>query len=359
MLAYSIAASFVDDIFAMYPLVSLVILLVAFKLYWPKIAGWLGEAAVKRALARLPAKHYHVLHDVLLPCSDGETAQIDHIVIGRSAVYAIETKNFNGAVYGQEKEANWTVAYNRWRKHRFQNPFRQNYCHIKAIQEAAGSDLPVQNLVVFVRGTFPRGKPDRVLSPAELVRYIRTAEQDSQASNGVTGHALSLIHDAMIMDPQAGKQHIRRLQERFGGTMMKSMIAHGLVVLAVLVFVVGAVHTESRKAAAAIADMIPHAQSPAGSGDRAAMPQPQRPMALPVPSVRIPQPNGLEIWKRHHVMPIQILGSGAGVASVKEDGNVYTLHIGDTTPLGWKLVAATAKGVDMIRPDGQPFHMDW
>ncbi|PFC06082.1 nuclease-related domain-containing protein, partial [Bacillus cereus] len=63
----------------------------------------------------------------------GDTTQIDHIVIAETGVFVVETKNYEGWIYGNEKAARWTQGIFR-KKSSFQNTFRQNYKHIKAIE---------------------------------------------------------------------------------------------------------------------------------------------------------------------------------------------------------------------------------
>jgi len=64
------------------------------------LKGARGEEAVARALDRLPAD-WHVFHGVALddtPLSTGGGADIDHVVVAPHAIFAIETKNWSGAI---------------------------------------------------------------------------------------------------------------------------------------------------------------------------------------------------------------------------------------------------------------------
>lgn len=105
-------------------------------------AGDSGEFAVARQLRRLPDT-YMVINDVLLPGRNGHNTQIDHVVISTYGIFAIETKNISGDIYGHEGAQKWKRYLNTWwhgfhRTHylEFQNPIRQNQAHIEALKRA-------------------------------------------------------------------------------------------------------------------------------------------------------------------------------------------------------------------------------
>ena len=57
-----------------------------------------GERAVGQYLERLRANGYQVLHDVM-----GDGFNVDHVVIGPTGIYTVETKTFSKAVEGDAK----------------------------------------------------------------------------------------------------------------------------------------------------------------------------------------------------------------------------------------------------------------
>lgn len=81
----------------------------------------------------LNEQDYRVLTDLILPVAGG-TTQIDHLVLSRFGIFVIETKNMSGWVFGSADRAKWTQVQKR-SKRQFQNPLRQNYAHVKAVQE--------------------------------------------------------------------------------------------------------------------------------------------------------------------------------------------------------------------------------
>lgn len=125
-----------------------VVILVSF-LKAATFKGWFGEKLVEKvATKKLPPEIYHDFQNVTLPTDNG-TTQIDHIYVSKFGVFVVETKHYKGWIYGKVKDAKWTQnIYGK--KHFFQNPLRQNYKHIKALETLL--NLPsdkFQSVVVF------------------------------------------------------------------------------------------------------------------------------------------------------------------------------------------------------------------
>lgn len=95
--------------------------------------GNIGEKHVAKMLKRLPRDKYAVINNLLLNDS-GQTSQVDHVVISRYGVFVIETKVYQGRIYGGEDNEYWTQnIYGH--KYQFRNPILQNYGHIKSIKK--------------------------------------------------------------------------------------------------------------------------------------------------------------------------------------------------------------------------------
>lgn len=107
--------------------------LFAIAIFQPKIKGYLGEKAVANRLSRLPEQQYKILNDIMLRTNYG-TTQIDHIVVSIYGIFVIETKNYKGWITGSEYAEQWTKnMYGK--KYLFRNPLKQNYAHVKALEE--------------------------------------------------------------------------------------------------------------------------------------------------------------------------------------------------------------------------------
>lgn len=122
-----------------------------------------GENRVHDILMQLPDE-YFVFKDVILETKKG-TTQIDHIVVSKYGVFAIETKNYRGEIYGDDNRKYWTqiivtdVTYRRkWyktytyvKKSRFYNPVKQSLAHAYTIKNnlTDWKYLPIVPIVVF------------------------------------------------------------------------------------------------------------------------------------------------------------------------------------------------------------------
>lgn len=139
----------------------------------PSFKGAMGERRVNAMLLRHLPEDYHIIADLTLP-SLGGTTQIDHVVVSRFGIFVIETKNMRGWIFGDANQAKWTQTIYR-RKTRFQNPLRQNFKHVEAIQVILGvSQNCIHNLIVFAGSAEPRSPmPENVSwDTNELIVYI-------------------------------------------------------------------------------------------------------------------------------------------------------------------------------------------
>ena len=143
----------------------------------PGFKGARGERRVKRLIERrLNPAIYREFSNVTVQI-DGGTTQIDHIYVCPFGVLVIETKNMSGWIFGGKNQAQWTQTIYR-SKVRFQNPLRQNYLHIKALEALLG--LPTgcfKSIVVFAGNcTFKTEMPDEVRTTSDLIDYIHSID---------------------------------------------------------------------------------------------------------------------------------------------------------------------------------------
>jgi hypothetical protein len=132
------------------------------------VTGAIGQFRIRSALAR---RSKDVLHDVILPGAYGGLAKIDHAILTAGGILCIQTKHFNGIVFGGPDEAQWTNVDGVHRR-RFLNPLIQNEGRTRAIQKVV-PDVPVENLVVFTGSVeFTSAPPRNVIHVRELESYI-------------------------------------------------------------------------------------------------------------------------------------------------------------------------------------------
>ncbi|HCE3215994.1 TPA: NERD domain-containing protein [Vibrio parahaemolyticus] len=149
----------------------LLLIVSVFKSRWLK--GVFGEFLVNRLLSKLPESDYTLIKDVTLPTSDG-TTQVDHIVVSKYGIFVVETKNMKGWIFGSARQKQWTQKIYR-HSSKFQNPLRQNYKHIKALETLLGcSEEHLHSVIVFIGdSTFKTEMPPNVTYARGSIRYIQ------------------------------------------------------------------------------------------------------------------------------------------------------------------------------------------
>jgi hypothetical protein len=170
----------------------------------PKLKGFIGEWIVKRRLKKLPPE-YHVLHNILLP-NDENTSQIDHIVVSPYGIFSIETKNYQGWIYGKESQYQWTQVFGR-NKFKFYNPIIQNKSHIKALNNIIKENV-IHSMIVFTDGTFKTELPEYVMYSRAMVRYIKRF-CDIVFDDIRIAEIINKINNANITEPKRRKEHIK------------------------------------------------------------------------------------------------------------------------------------------------------
>ena len=118
-------------------------------------AGAYGEYKTYLILKDLPG-YKKFLFNCYLPKPDGNTTEIDLIMLHTSGIYVFETKNYSGWIFGSENQQQWTQTigkgYYGISKHRFLNPLIQNNVHIKELRRHIQSfycALPIYSVIVF------------------------------------------------------------------------------------------------------------------------------------------------------------------------------------------------------------------
>lgn len=113
--------------------------------------GEYGEKLTARKLKFVSflGKHGKVLQNVYVPKTNGDTSEIDLLFITTKGIFVIESKNYSGWIFGDDKSVNWTVTLPNGMKNRLYNPILQNKTHMKWLAEYIGDEIPLFSLIVF------------------------------------------------------------------------------------------------------------------------------------------------------------------------------------------------------------------
>lgn len=115
--------------------------------------GYLGEFSTYKSLKAL-AGYKRYLFNVYIPKNNGETTELDIVLLHESGIYVFESKNYSGWIFGKESQQYWTqtlpTGRGRSQKNQFYNPVLQNKGHLKWMQMFLGDQtLPFYSYIVF------------------------------------------------------------------------------------------------------------------------------------------------------------------------------------------------------------------
>lgn len=130
-----------------------------------------GKIGAKRIHRVLSARSKDVLDDFLLPGAYGGLTRIDHAILTSGGILCIQTKHYNGIIFGDADEPQWTNVDGIHRR-KFLNPLIQNEGRTRALQKVA-PDVPVANLIVFTGDVqFTSATEKNVIHVRDLDVYI-------------------------------------------------------------------------------------------------------------------------------------------------------------------------------------------
>ena len=174
--------------------------------------GKAGERRVAKILSKLPEEEYKVINNLLFS-QNGRTTQIDHVVVSKYGIFVIETKFYNGWIYGGDNSEYWTQnIYGK--KYQLWNPIHQNQGHIRALKKLLNknsSNLFISIVAFSQQATLKIKGNGLVIYWNQLNNVIYSFHQEILSSEQVQKVYLALI-DANIDSKENQKQHVRNVK---------------------------------------------------------------------------------------------------------------------------------------------------
>lgn len=190
-------------------------IVVAALLKSPEAKGYFGEKSVQLFTSlHLDSAVYQRIDNITLG-SAVETTQIDHVFVSEYGVFVVETKNMKGWIFGGENNAEWTQRIFK-KSSKFQNPLRQNYKHVKALQALlALPPTAIHSVVVFVgESEFKTPMPKNVTHQGGLVTYIKSFTSPILTKEHVQS-AVEKIEQARLPETkETARRHVENLRIR-------------------------------------------------------------------------------------------------------------------------------------------------
>ena len=181
-----------------------------------KIKGWFGEKNISNLLEKLDSDKYITINDILIKNEKGNTSQIDHLVVSVYGLFVIETKNYKGWIFGNEKAEKWSQVIYR-QKNFFRNPVKQNWSHIYALKSILKdySDLRYVPIVVFTGSAVLKQITSNVpvIYDYEIVNFIREYPAEACISFEDVQKIVSILQNANIEDKEIRKSHVKSVHK--------------------------------------------------------------------------------------------------------------------------------------------------
>ncbi len=176
--------------------------------------GKQGESEVAHILGGNVKGKQYVLNNLLFE-REGQSCQIDHVLINEGGIWVIETKNLSGVIRGDEASHDWEqILRGGELRHTFYNPVKQNSKHIIQLQKALKAGDVFQNVVVFLHNADIRNvSAKEVCSVSELKTVLSRRTNVSLSSSERKGYyqkLKKLKRGSKISE----RQHVRNIKAK-------------------------------------------------------------------------------------------------------------------------------------------------
>lgn len=162
----------------------------------PQSRGTFGEMIVSSIFDPrfFGQEEHYLVNNLLFQTEDTQTHQIDHVLIYKTGIFCIETKNIEGLILGHPQAKTWKV-YIGSNPYDMYNPLMQNKKHVCVLSEFLNY-YDIHSIVVFIKSNKPKDCGDEVLNIQELKDYIKnypcesplSSEQMKEIYNNLTNH---------------------------------------------------------------------------------------------------------------------------------------------------------------------------
>ncbi len=188
------------------------------------VKGWIGEHKIARKLRLYVKDGAVVLRNIYIPKEDEETTEIDILMIDKTGIYVIESKNYSGWIYGDRNQQYWTQTIKRKYKitrTQFYNPVLQNKNHIKwlklLVEKELGYNINPISLVVFSNYC---NLKNVIINDNVRVIYLKELlfELDKQDITLLSEEQISKIEQVLLpytnVSKTIKKKHIQNIEEK-------------------------------------------------------------------------------------------------------------------------------------------------
>ncbi|WP_232219600.1 nuclease-related domain-containing protein [Carnobacterium pleistocenium] len=183
--------------------------------------GNMGEYNIYRSLEKVKGEKL-LMTNLYIPKEDGSTTEIDLVMITKSGLFVVESKNYSGWIFGDERNFNWTQTFPNKQQFKFFNPIWQNKGHIKALKAvlALTEDSLVHSFIIFsshceLKKITVTSSNVQVFQQNQLKRMLKRKQYNEPRLTSDEMQAyFQMLKPFMHADKKTKKLHIKRIQER-------------------------------------------------------------------------------------------------------------------------------------------------
>lgn len=194
--------------------------------------GRYGEYLTYDQLKHFESQGAKFLFNVYIPKENGETTEIDVLMISSKGIFVFESKNYSGWIFGSEKQTHWYQTLPSGRKsHKesFYNPVMQNATHIKHLKALLGDQTPTHSVIVFserckLKSVEIQSKNIRVINRQDIASVVDDIYDQTSADlldKERIFHIYNVLYPYTQVDDHTKAKHVENIQNNVSGDAVK------------------------------------------------------------------------------------------------------------------------------------------
>lgn len=200
-----------------------------FSVYFDK--GRYGEYLTYKYLRKYEKDGARFLFNIYLPKDNGETTEIDVLLIHNAGIFVFESKNYSGWIFGSETQKYWTQCLPKGKgktsqKEHFLNPIFQNKLHISTLKKIIGEGFPFYSIITFserctLKNISVSDSLTRVINRKQVsatVKSFSNANISKLSQSDIDGVFNTLLPFAQVSD-EVKEKHINDIQNNHSETI--------------------------------------------------------------------------------------------------------------------------------------------
>lgn len=188
--------------------------------------GKYGEYQTYKKLKTFEKSGAKFLFNLYIPKGEGETTEIDVLMLSTKGLFVFESKNYSGWIFGDEERKNWyqTLPQGRGRSHKesFYNPIMQNRTHIKHLKTLLGEETPMYSIITFserctLKSVQVKSQDIHVINRYDVARVVsRICNQipDEYLSENQVEALYNKLYSCTQVDEKTRAQHIADIESK-------------------------------------------------------------------------------------------------------------------------------------------------